>query len=328
MLADELNDVAISTNALHRDERIDFWVDNVARLLVKIECSPVSFDGVEARLSRRVFTHFNACDISAGRHAVVRSPQSIRSDHRDSVFVCLMHEGRGYTFQGVECMLHGPGDVVLYDTAHPYGHGFQDEMAMTVLDIPRSVFESAIGPWRYNSLLKIDHADGVSRWAIQQVYDLLRETPENALRDREDIATCVLDRLRSALLIGDSFLPTTKSTIHTLQRAKKYIEAHLTDEELDCDSISREMKLSPRQLARVFEIEGVPVMRFILSRRLERCRNDLRDPSLRHLSVSEVAFRWGFNNSAHFSRTYRARFGEAPTQTRTSAFIRPLVATH
>jgi AraC-like DNA-binding protein len=148
------------------------------------------------------------------------------------------------------------------------------------------------------------------------------------LRDREDIATCVLDRLRSALLIGDSFLPTTKSTIHTLQRAKKYIEAHLTDEELDCDSISREMRLSPRQLARVFEIEGVPVMRFILSRRLERCRNDLRDPSLKHLSVSEIAFRWGFNNSAHFSRTYRARFGEAPTQTRSNGSIRPLVATH
>jgi AraC-like DNA-binding protein len=34
------------------------------------------------------------------------------------------------------------------------------------------------------------------------------------------------------------------------------------------------------------------------------------------LTISEIAFRWGFSNSAHFSHSYRTRFGETPTQAR------------
>ncbi|WP_221801578.1 helix-turn-helix domain-containing protein [Oceanobacter mangrovi] len=33
-------------------------------------------------------------------------------------------------------------------------------------------------------------------------------------------------------------------------------------------------------------------------------------------TISQVAFRWGFNHSAHFSRSYKNRFGETPTATR------------
>jgi len=29
----------------------------------------------------------------------------------------------------------------------------------------------------------------------------------------------------------------------------------------------------------------------------------------KHLTISEIAFRWDFSNSAHFSHSYRTRFG-------------------
>jgi len=40
---------------------------------------------------------------------------------------------------------------------------------------------------------------------------------------------------------------------------------------------------------------------------------------LNNRSVSEVAYSWGFNDPAHFSRTFRSRFGISPTQCRRQA---------
>jgi AraC-like DNA-binding protein len=306
----------VSTHAVRGDERAGFWVDYVARALINVECSGKSSEGIDATLRKRDLGLFRACDIVANRHAVVRTPHNIRADQRDAVFICLMNEGQGYTFQDVECVTHAPGDIVLYDTSVPYGHGFPADMAMTVIDVPRETFEAHVGPWRYGGLVKIDRSDGVNSWAAQQIYRLLGQRHDPESPAREQIAAKVLELVQSMLRIHDGDASLTKSTINTLWRAKAYIEDHLADEELDCHAVSRALRLSPRQLARVFGIEGVPITRYILARRLERCRADLSDRALKHLTVSQIAFRWGFNNSAHFSRSYRARFGETPTDAR------------
>ena len=47
-----------------------------------------------------------------------------------------------------------------------------------------------------------------------------------------------------------------------------------------------------------------------------RVRADLEDPRQRARSITEIALRWGFNDSAHFSRTFRARFGLSPRAVR------------
>jgi len=36
----------------------------------------------------------------------------------------------------------------------------------------------------------------------------------------------------------------------------------------------------------------------------------------RSLTVSEIAFSWGFNSAAHFTRAFRAKYGMAPSEYR------------
>jgi len=43
----------------------------------------------------------------------------------------------------------------------------------------------------------------------------------------------------------------------------------------------------------------------------------LRNPHFRNDSVSEVAYRWGFNDLSHFNRAFRSRYGLPPRQWRT-----------
>src|SRR5260370_39969348 len=55
------------------------------------------------------------------------------------------------------------------------------------------------------------------------------------------------------------------------------------------------------------------------ARRLERAREDLTDPVHSHLSISDICFRWGFNDAAHFSRAFHDTYGVSPRNFRRAA---------
>ncbi|KJV29567.1 AraC family transcriptional regulator [Aquitalea magnusonii] len=315
MTVRKLADVSISTAAVSRSERVHFWREQVGQLLIDVECQRQPGQELDASLRYQDFGLFRMASIEANAHAVVRSGHSIRHDGRDSIFACLMLQGRGFSHQGVDCALHVPGDVVLYDTAQPYGHGFPEQMAMVVLDIPRQLFKQQVGDWQEQGLVKIDHSMGIAGWGAQAVRQLLAEGGQ-AQAAREHQASQLLEWLHSLWSVHSGQMQAGKSILCSLWRAKAYIEQHLAEDELDGEHISRALRLSARQLARIFAQEGLSVSRYLWGRRLERCRIDLQDPALRHLSVSELGFRWGFNHSAHFCRSYKQRFGETPSQTR------------
>lgn len=48
------------------------------------------------------------------------------------------------------------------------------------------------------------------------------------------------------------------------------------------------------------------------AQRPDLARRELSDPLHASRSVSDIAFACGFNDAAHFSRSFRARFGCAP----------------
>ena len=55
---------------------------------------------------------------------------------------------------------------------------------------------------------------------------------------------------------------------------------------------------------------------------LTHCREELINPALRHWTVAEIAFRWGFSSQAHFSRMFRADTGYTPRDFRRRSFQR------
>ena len=69
------------------------------------------------------------------------------------------------------------------------------------------------------------------------------------------------------------------------------------------------LRLSPSTLHRAWQGEPCSIAEWIWAQRLDAARRDLCDPAQRGRSVSAIAFSWGFNDAAHFSRAFRARFG-------------------
>ena len=57
--------------------------------------------------------------------------------------------------------------------------------------------------------------------------------------------------------------------------------------------------ISLRYLYKLFEAEPVTVGGWVRRRRLQRCRQDLRDPEQRYRPVAAIGARWGFVSAAH-----------------------------
>ena len=91
------------------------------------------------------------------------------------------------------------------------------------------------------------------------------------------------------------------------------------DSDLNPDKIASANGISTRYLHSLFKQSGTTVLRWVWERRLKAARSDLLDPSQATARISEIAFRRGFSDSAHFSRAFRNRFGISATQLRARA---------
>jgi len=120
--------------------------------------------------------------------------------------------------------------------------------------------------------------------------------------------------LLAATIVAQAGPPSSRAE-QIVARAKRTIDNHLQDPELTVGRIARMMGLSRRQLNRAFASSGQRVSRLIWEARLQRCKRDLMME--RDATISEIAFRWGFSDAAHFSRAFRTAFQMSPTQYRT-----------
>jgi AraC-like DNA-binding protein len=91
-----------------------------------------------------------------------------------------------------------------------------------------------------------------------------------------------------------------------------YILENLDGVDLSPRAIAAANGVSVRQLHRVFSATGTTVCLWVRKLRLARCAAELRGPGAPAEGITNIAFRWGFNDSAHFSKAFRAEFGQSP----------------
>lgn len=101
-----------------------------------------------------------------------------------------------------------------------------------------------------------------------------------------------------------------------LAEIKRFIADNLKRAELSPRVIAQEFGFSVRSLHKLFSEHGGSVMRYVKEQRLEGSAKDLRDPVLCSLSVTEIAFKWAFSDSAHFSNAFKAKYGRSPSSYR------------
>ncbi|MBX9832382.1 MAG: helix-turn-helix domain-containing protein, partial [Burkholderiaceae bacterium] len=92
--------------------------------------------------------------------------------------------------------------------------------------------------------------------------------------------------------------------------------------------MAQALNCSKRHLYNAVADDEETLAAMIQRRRLEACLRDLRHPWHAQRSVTDIAMSWGFGNSAHFSRAFRAHVGCSPSEYRVRAGLSPLALVH
>jgi DNA-binding response OmpR family regulator len=99
-----------------------------------------------------------------------------------------------------------------------------------------------------------------------------------------------------------------------LERLQEIVEANLEEEDFDLDTLSVKAGLSERQIERKLKaLLGQSPSQFTRNIRLQRAKQLLEQNAG---TVSEIAFRVGYNNLSHFSKIFREVFGKLPSEVR------------
>ncbi|MBK7410164.1 MAG: helix-turn-helix transcriptional regulator [Saprospirales bacterium] len=97
-----------------------------------------------------------------------------------------------------------------------------------------------------------------------------------------------------------------------LRKVNAILLANLDREGFDTETLGRAMALSRTQLHRRLKpLAGMAPARYIRYMRLQQAKEMLEEGEL---TISEAAFRTGFMNPSHFSRSFREQYGFNPSE--------------
>ena len=231
-------------------------------------------------------------------------------------FVC---KGVELVREGSRSVVLKAGDAVLWDGLQPTDIEIVESFYKRTLLLPRERV-LALCP-RLSDVRAMPALDGSgpARLLVRYVNALVAELPGLEPAARMSAADAALELLRAAV---EPSLPTSRSATREAMRSeiRRYIRTHMQDPALDPASIARAYSISVRALHALFEDADASVASLVRSERLARCAEDLQRANAG--SVTEIAFRWGFCDAAHFSRVFKRAFGSTPSEVRRAASLR------
>jgi len=207
------------------------------------------------------------------------------------------------------------GDILIWNDLNPMRFDVTEKLHKMSVTIPLTRLRSWM-PRNWHSLPSyFPRGSTVSSMLSSLVFSAMPEAMGDGLRNGDAIADALLGTLVGALGNDEDQPDFCLRTSH-LVRAKSYISDNLENMDLSPGDIAAVCGISLRYLHNLFQDEGMSVQQYIMLRRLEKICLDLGNKAMRHRTITDIAFFWGFQSSAHFSRRFKEEFGVSPSEYR------------
>lgn len=293
------------------DLQYDAWVDVLNDRFGQWEAERPTAKGFFARTnsSRIDSTQFVECicDPCAAIRPARRSPNSAA----ESLTFQLVVSGRELFEIGDSRHILTPGDLLIWNDLNAMRFDVSERLHKISVTVPMARLRNWF-PTRWHSIEQY-HPKGspVASVMSSLMTAMLPEALNERLRDGHAVADAMMGSLVCVLGTEAGFASGIRdSHIH---RAKSYIAANLPNPDLSPADVAAAAGVSVRHLHSLFESADLSVHEYIMSQRLERIHQDLAKDSMRNRTITDIAFAWGFQSSAHFSRRFRAAFGLSPS---------------
>jgi AraC family transcriptional activator of tynA and feaB len=302
-----------STDAIPERERFAFWRDAVCRAVfnISIEAPP---ERLSARISARTSGPMRlATSESVGAYQLTRSRQHIASAPSDHYSIFLQQSGCSVINHSDETVAVQSNDLTLYDGRLPFDGTFFNGKR-TIAVIPREMIDRR-APWLRQRPFNKFASNGPFVDLARR--HLLEIAGEGAMLN--DGATALLtENLCNLLTLASAtdIAPNRLQSELQVEAALAFCRRKLHDAELSPQLVADYLGISVRTLHLRFQQIGQTFGTWVLEHRLKACGAALRDPNQQTLNISEIAYRWGFNDLSYFNKAFRAHFDMTPREWR------------
>jgi AraC-like DNA-binding protein len=302
---------AISTNDVNPSEKFGLWRDSLWHLLGHLRSEASGEESFAGRIEHCNVGDLKICKIAARPHRVIRTPES-RHDHQNLLKVAVQLKGISYFEQNNRSLCLPPGSWSIYDTTRPYTVSATGNVELITLLIPRA--RILTHTLNLNDVLvrRFSGEIGLGKLAYQFITTAFAEIANVNPEHEWEIVGAISQLIRLAMLEVGGVQTDLSVRERWRERIRTYIEEHLRNPDLSIEQIAAAMNCSKRYVHKIFESEGTSASEYIWQIRLYRCREELRDPAFAKKSITEIAYSWGFSNSAHFSKTFKDAYHVSP----------------
>lgn len=307
----------LSTNAVPPRERAGWLREVICREYANVEITSPAHADLFQDLAIYPWESLQLSAIRSSAISLRRLPKEPHLNSQDAYFAVMLLSG-GYQLEqnGREVLLQ-PGDMTVYDATRPHRIHCPAEFSKLIVSIPRTVLRDRVAGIDRCTALRISGAQGIGCVAANFLRSSAGHADQLQAHEFSGISGQALDLLALAITsVRPADINLSRSRAASANGIKTFIEQNLRDTHLDTGMVIRNTGLSARYIGYLFADEGTSLMRYVWKRRLENCRKDILNPVYAGHRLSDIAFRWGFNDTAHFSRAFKQQFGCSPREFR------------
>ncbi len=298
-------------------QRFGLWHDTMWDLFGGLETSSAEATSFSGHMAYSQVGDAVLCRRSSSAYNL-RRVKPYTTDGADCVKLLLQIRGQTRVDQAGRSGTLEPGRWCLYDLSKPYDISHSRDTEVMLLTLPRLKLESN----KYALSDVVVHTFEATGGMEKLAFDFAGRVFEEASGLHTDPAMMTIDMIAQLVRMsifemkGEASYQPPADILR--ERVRSYINNFLRDPDLSVGRMAKYLNCSKRYLHKIFEEEHCSISELIWEERLIRCHRDLRNQQMVQRSISDIAFYWGFNSSAHFSTSFKKRFGMTARECRLS----------
>lgn len=306
-----------TTEHMPEKDQFSYWREVLCEAFINLLPERRTNGGFSSRVESKLLSDINVVNVTSQSQLVHRRSREIRRDDRNCFFLNLQLAGRSRVMHaGRETMIY-PDQFAIVDSTRPYSLDFIDNWNVLSFRIPQHLLRPLLQRPEAALAVAVGRDSGVGEVLI----DFLKSVADKAQHidqgSAEVMSRSIAQLTAVAMGATQPAMESSREIVRSELRRSiaNYIDGNAADAAINIDKVARRFGISRRQIQRLLHEQDTCFERMLLEKRLDHCADTLANQQFR-LSISEIAFAWGFNDLSHFNRSFRKRFGASPREFR------------
>lgn len=300
-------------------EQYPYWREVLCEEFTALDPVVEARGSFESTVAIKDLLDMTVSDVSSKAQSVYRSVHEIRRNPSEFFFANMQLEGSCIVRQDGRETLMCPGDFYVVDTTRVYDLIF-DDWRILCIRMPRHLLMPLLKAPRDATAVRLNDDGGLGTIAGSFMRSLLQCPEAIPPAAQQSLTNTLANLLAIALGATAETQERGKDTVRQGLRdsISAYVASNIANPELGVGTVAGRFRISTRYLHKLFEDQGQSFSQMVLERRLERCARELVDPTQAPRAISEIAYKWGFNDLSNFCRVFRKRYGMSAGEFRLS----------